>query len=359
MSNVAHNLAKIWGAIGNQIDLMADNERYTINHIKNTVDVSFTDKSGKLHSDNGPASMRINSTHGYIEHFTYCQHGVAHRTDGPAICMYMWDAYKNISWLYSEVYKVDGKYHREDGPADITYALDNNHDAVVLSEDWHYHDMQHRVGGPACVSYELVNGKHCVESECWIQNNNYHRDDGPAVINYNNVGLDDTHVLSWPSSFEWYQHDNLHRTDGPAVIHYYTDGTMRRSWYIDGEAHRVDGPADIYTTFVTKRVMINKTYCIHGLKQNTVCPNVYYSALSTDQTRMAKYHTYYADDKLHNIMGPARIEYYYNHNRQVSRTHNLYYLNGQRANKSKQIAALLEANTNVALAAQQHITLAL
>ncbi len=88
--------------------------------------VEHKDEHGKLHRDDGPATIWPDGTQYWY------QHGVPHRDDGPAI------TYADGARYW---YRY-GELHRDDGPAAI-YASGTQY--------WYQHGELHRVDGPAIV----------------------------------------------------------------------------------------------------------------------------------------------------------------------------------------------------------------
>lgn len=91
-------------------------------------------------------------TVGSIHSTAYCNYGILHRTDGPALV-----SEGGIAWC------INGKLHRIGAPA----FTDN------VQEIWSVKGKLHREDGPA-VKTEV--------RHCWLVNGKRHRLDGPAVV---------------------------------------------------------------------------------------------------------------------------------------------------------------------------------
>ena len=131
---------------------------------------------GRLHRDDGPASVLISGTTRCAEWYAW---GVRSRLDGPAII------HQNINSgvVMLERYIYENQIHRTRGPA-FTYR--NSRSGQVLHELFYKRGTLHRLKGPASIEYDQSSGS--VISTSYYKNGLLHRDRGlPAVQKFDAV----------------------------------------------------------------------------------------------------------------------------------------------------------------------------
>jgi len=111
-------------------------------------DEQYFDADGKLHRENGPASISRYGSNGAVGHIYYYRHGEPHRSDGPA--QQNWWSDGSLEW---EVWYLDGKKHREGNhAAETIMAADGDY----VSDEGHYlNGRLHRTDGPALIKRSL------------------------------------------------------------------------------------------------------------------------------------------------------------------------------------------------------------
>ena len=263
---------------------------YNRTSLRNGTKDEWTNASGQVHRDDGPAVI-YNRTTGRGMHKLYYRAGILHRDDGPA----------RIWYDGTEEWFQHALLHRDDGPAVVKDKAELYYKVGLL----------HREGGePAVVKLTdgvrlewLVNGiKHRPEKdwrgrslpaikhskdrvvikERFLIDGRLHRDDGPAKV--------DRTLKNTIKNEEWYKDGHLHSyNDLPAKI----DRMGTKSWYKDGTLHRDGLPAKVLADGS------EQWYCNGRQHRDGDQPSV------TDvRMNRLKYHK---DGRLHRIGGPAVV----------------------------------------------------
>lgn len=162
------------------------------------INESYTDKEGKLHREDGAASVEYN--YGYLKKVQYCINGKLHRIGGPAVIIYHGLLSRQIS---REEYHVNGELHREEGPAITCYDADHK----KYSEEYYFRGEFHNFSGhDDSPHHQGYNREGFLIIEKWFDSDRkLHRENGPALIQY-------TGTKEFPdrkTSSSWYNHGKL------------------------------------------------------------------------------------------------------------------------------------------------------